>query len=75
MTSQGRPNASPHLGPHTLVLEDAGVVLHNQVGNNDVADRQHRIEPAGHAGEHDCAATESVGKHGRNESGIDLAHP
>ena len=60
--------------PHALVLEHARIVLNDQVGHDDVANGQSRIQPAGHTGENDCAATESVGQQRGDERGIDLAH-
>ena len=61
--------------PHALVLEHARIVLNHEIGDNDVADRQCRVQPAGHTGENDCAAAESVGQQRGDERGIDLAHP
>jgi hypothetical protein len=61
--------------PHALVLEHARIMLDHAVGDNHVADRQRRIKSAGHTGENDCAAAESVGQQSGDERGVDLAHP
>ena len=50
-------------------------MLDHPVGHHDVTDRQRRIEAARHAGENDCAATESVGQQRGDDRGVDLAHP
>jgi hypothetical protein len=58
-----------------LVLQHACVVLDNEIGDDDVADRQSRVQPACHAGENDCVAAESVGQQCGDQRGVDLAHP
>ncbi len=50
-------------------------MLNHEIGDDDVANRQSRIQPAGDTGKNDCAAAESVGQQRGDDRGVDLAHP
>ena len=50
-------------------------MLEGAVGDHHVADAQGRVEPAGHAREHDQPAAEPVGQQRRHQGRVDLADP